>query len=225
VFILVSSNKVYGDTPNELPLVELETRWDYARDGDRAGIDETMRIDRSRHSVFGAGKIAADLLTQEYGRTFGLRTHCLRAGCLTGPRQAGVQLHGFLSWLVRTQLSGNVYTIRGFKGKQVRDNIHSRDVALAIEAICERPGVGEAFNIGGGRENSCSILEAFEHVRELTGVAPVTEYVDIPRDGDHCCYISDMSRFRARYPSWEMTTSLDQIISELVTASKVLVEA
>ena len=223
VFVLMSSNKVYGDAPNELPLVEHETRWDFAREDDWEGIDESMRIDQSRHSIFGAGKVAADVLTQEYGRTFGLKTHCFRAGCLTGPGQRGVELHGFLSYLVKTQLGGELYRIYGYKGKQVRDNIHSRDVALAIEAVCANPRSGEVYNLGGGRVNSCSIIEAFERVREITGTSATTEYVDRPRDGDHCCYISDMTRFRAHYPSWEMTTSLDQIFAELVATSRVFV--
>ena len=220
VFVFMSSNKVYGDVPNELPLVECATRWDYADPANRRGIDESMRIDQSRHSIFGAGKVGADILTQEYGRTFGLKTHCLRAGCLTGPNQQGVEMHGFLSYLVKTQTSGAVYRIYGYKGKQVRDNIHSADVASAIEAICGSPRSGEVYNIGGERANSCSILEAFERVRELTGIEARTEYVDKVRDGDHCCYISDMTRFKAQYPSWEITRSLDDIFPELVAARR-----
>ena len=218
VFVLMSSNKVYGDAPNELPLVELETRYDYADASDYNAIREDMRIDQSRHSIFGAGKVAADVLTQEYGRTFGLATHCLRAGCLTGRNQRGVELHGFLSYLVKAQLEGRTYRINGFKGKQVRDNIHSHDVALAIDAIRANPGCGVAYNLGGGRENSCSILEAFDRVESLTGVPIRSEYVDSPREADHCCYITDLSRFRAAYPQWEITRSLDVIFDELVTA-------
>jgi CDP-paratose 2-epimerase len=216
VFVLMSTNKVYGDAPNELPLAELETRWDFASPDNRAGINESMRIDQSRHSIFGAGKVAADVITQEYGRTFGMRTHCLRAGCLTGARQRGVELHGFLSYLVKTQLAGAVYRINGFRGKQVRDNIHSEDIALAIEAIASNPGSGEVYNIGGGRDNSCSILEAHARVHEMTGVTALTEYNESPRDGDHCCYITDLSKFRAAYPQWEITRSLDDILGELV---------
>jgi len=218
VFVFMSSNKVYGDVPNELALVESETRWDYANATDRDGIDESMRIDQSRHSIFGAGKVAADVLTQEYGRTFGLKTHCLRAGCLTGPNQRGVELHGFLSYLIKTQLAGGLYRIYGYNGKQVRDNIHSIDVARAIDAICASPRSGEVYNIGGERNNSCSILEAFARVTEATGIAPATEYVETPRDGDHCCYISNMKRFRVHYPSWEISRSLDDIFAELITA-------
>ncbi len=225
VFVLLSSNKVYGDAPNEIPVVEHETRWDYASPDHRAGIDETMRIDRSRHSIFGAGKVAADVLTQEYGRTFGMKTHSLRAGCLTGPYQRGVELHGFLSYLVKAQLAGTLYRIYGFKGKQVRDNIHSRDVARAIESIYHNPRVGEVYNIGGGRANSCSLIEAMERVREATGAVAVTEYVEKTRDGDHCCYITDMRKFRSHFPDWEMTTSLDQIFDELITASRTFTQA
>jgi CDP-paratose 2-epimerase len=218
VFVTMSSNKVYGDAPNEIPMVELETRYDYADPADYEGVNESLRIDDSRHSIFGAGKVAADVLTQEYGRTFGMRTHCLRGGCLTGPNQQGVEMHGFLSYLVKTQLERRTYRIYGFKGKQVRDNIHSHDVALAIDAIARKPGIGEVYNIGGGRENSCSILEAFARVESLTGLPMQFEYVDKPRDGDHQCYITDLSRFRSAHPEWEITRSLDSIFSELVTA-------
>ena len=218
VFVLMSTNKVYGDAPNELPLVELERRWDYARAEHRAGINETMRIDQSKHSLFGASKLAADVMTQEYGRYFGMKTHCLRGGCLTGPRHSGVELHGFLSYLVKTQLSGGLYRVFGYKGKQVRDNIHSYDVARAIEAIAAAPRCGEVYNLGGGRGNACSILEAFDRVEQLTGRAMRSEYVDQNREGDHICYISDLSRFRAHYPSWDLTKPLDAIFEEIVDA-------
>ncbi len=216
VFVTMSSNKVYGDAPNEIPMVEHETRYDYANPSDYEGVSESMRIDESRHSIFGAGKVAADVLTQEYGRTFGMRTHCLRGGCLTGPNQQGVEMHGFLSYLVKTQLERRTYKINGFKGKQVRDNIHSHDVALAIDAIARNPGSGAVYNIGGGRENSCSILEAFARVESLTGIPMQSEYLEKPRDGDHQCYITDLSRLRTAYPEWEITRSLDSIFSELV---------
>ena len=218
IFVLLSTNKVYGDAPNELPLVETETRWDYARPEDRNGIPETMRIDDSKHSIFGASKAAADLMTQEYGRYYGLRTHCLRCGCLTGPNHSAVELHGFLSYLVKVQLEGRTYRIHGYKGKQVRDNLHSHDVALAIEAILARPGQGEVYNLGGGRENSCSIIEAFARVEELSGKAMRHEYIDEPRVGDHICYISDLSRMRSHFPDWSLTHSLDDILRELVEA-------
>lgn len=215
VFVLMSSNKVYGDAPNELPLTESPTRWDYAEPERSDGIDESMRIDRSKHSIFGAGKVAADVMVQEYGRYFGMRTACLRCSCLTGPAHSGVELHGFLSYLVKAQLLGRTYRIRGHLGKQVRDNIHSYDVATAIEAIYRQPGVGEVYNIGGGRENSCSILEAFSRVEDLTGSKMEHEYDETPREGDHVCYISNLARLRSHYPDWCITHSLDDILSEL----------
>jgi CDP-paratose 2-epimerase len=216
VFVLMSTNKVYGDAPNELPLKELAKRYDYARTEDHGGISEEMRIDRSKHSVFGASKVAADVMTQEYGRYFGMRTVCLRGGCLTGPNHAGVELHGFLSYLVKVQLQGGTYRIYGYKGKQVRDNIHSFDVARAIQAIYERPRPGEVYNLGGGRENSCSVLEAFEKVEALTGKRMKHEYVDAPRAGDHICYISDLRRLHSHYPEWRITRSLDDILPEII---------
>src|SRR5262252_8411636 len=168
VFILMSTNKVYGDAPNELPLEELQTRWEYARPEDRNGISELCRIDRCLHSLFGASKVAADIMAQEYGRYFGLKVGVLRGGCLTGPQHSGVELHGFLSYLVKVALSGGTYRVFGYKGKQVRDNIHSRDVLRAIHRFYEAPRPGEVYNIGGGRENSCSIIEAANLVEELT---------------------------------------------------------
>lgn len=221
VFVLMSTNKVYGDAPNELPLKELDRRWDYDCAEDYDGITEQMRIDRSKHSIFGASKVAADLMTQEYGRYFGMKTHCLRGGCFTGPYHSGVELHGFLSYLVKTQLVGPTYRIFGYKGKQVRDNIHSYDVARAIEAIYHSPRCGEVYNLGGGRQNSCSILEAFDHVEELTGRKMKYEYVDENRNGDHICYISNLARFQSHYPGWEVTKSLDNIFREIVDSWKV----
>jgi len=218
VFVHMSTNKVYGDAPNELPLVELPTRWEYARPEDIGGVTEEMRIDRSKHSLFGAGKVAADVLVQEYGRYFGMRTTCLRAGCMTGPNHAGVELHGFLSYLVKAQLCGRTYQIYGYKGKQVRDNLHSHDVATAIEAIYRAPRVGEVYNLGGGRDNSCSILEAFERVEELTGRRMSYVYLDRAREGDHICYISDLTRLQQHYPEWKVSRSLDDILIELVGA-------
>jgi CDP-paratose 2-epimerase len=218
VFVHLSTNKVYGNVPNELPVVELPRRWDYARAEDREGVTEATRIDQTLHSVFGASKMAADVMVQEYGRYFGLRTTCLRCGCLTGPSHAGVPLHGFLSYLVKAQLQGRPYTIHGYKGKQVRDNIHSLDVALAIEAIYRRPGVGAVYNFGGGRANSCSILEAFDHVERLTGRAMESTYRDEPRKGDHICYVSALSKFRRDYPEWAITCTLEAIFEELIRA-------
>jgi CDP-paratose 2-epimerase len=218
VFVLLSTNKVYGDAPNELPLLELERRWEYARPEHYGGITEEMRIDRSKHSLFGASKVAADVMTQEYGRYFGMRTHCLRGGCLTGPGHSGVELHGFLSYLVKTQMTGGTYRVFGYKGKQVRDNIHSHDVALAVEAIHQAPRTGAVYNIGGGRGNSCSILEAFDLVERITGRRMRHEYVDRAREGDHICYISDLTRLRTDFPGWDITRSLDDIVSEIAAA-------
>jgi CDP-paratose 2-epimerase len=220
-FVFMSTNKVYGDAPNELSLKELDRRWDYARAEDYDGISEQMRIDHSKHSIFGAGKVAADIMTQEYGRYFGMKTHCLRAGCLTGPYHSGVELHGFLSYLVKTQLSGQTYRVFGYKGKQVRDNIHSCDVARAIEEIYNNPRCSEVYNLGGGRQNSCSILEAFDRVEQLTGKKINYEYIDNNREGDHICYISNLARFQSHYPRWEISKSLDDIFSEIVNAWKV----
>lgn len=218
VFVLLSTNKVYGDAPNELPLRELDLRWDYARTEDHDGITEELRVDRSKHSIFGASKLAADIMTQEYGRYFGLRTHCLRGGCLTGPNHSGVELHGFLSYVVKTQLLGRAYRIHGYKGKQVRDNIHSYDVATAIEAIYRSPRCGEVYNLGGGRANSCSILEAFAAVERLAGIRMNATYSPQARSGDHICYISNLQRFRSHFPDWNISRSLDDIFTELIGA-------
>lgn len=220
VFLFMSTNKVYGDAPNELPLKELETRWEYARPEDYNGIREEMRIDRSKHSLFGASKVAADVLVQEYGRYFGMKTCCLRGGCLTGPNHSGVELHGFLSYLVKVNLTGDLYRIYGYKGKQVRDNIHSHDVARFMEAFIQNPRPGEVYNIGGGRGNSCSVLEAFERAASVTGKRMNYEYVDKNREGDHICYISDLSKMKAHYPGWDITRSLDDIFEETVRAWK-----
>ena len=218
VFVLMSTNKVYGDAPNGLSVKELATRWDFARSEDYDGISEEMRIDGSKHSIFGASKVAADVMTQEYGRYFGMRTVALRGSCLTGPNHSGVELHGFLSYLVKAQLQGRTYRIYGYKGKQVRDNIHSQDVARAIEAIYQKPRSGEVYNLGGGRANSCSILEAFEKVKELTGKAMTYEYEETCRSGDHICYISNLRRLQTHYPEWNITKSLNDIFVELVNS-------
>jgi CDP-paratose 2-epimerase len=218
VFVHLSTNKVYGDAPNELRLVEHETRWDYARPEDFNGIREDMRVDQCKHSLFGASKLAADVMVQEYARYFGLRACCLRGGCLTGPNHAGVELHGFLSYLLKCNLSGDVYRIYGYKGKQVRDNIHSLDVARFIELFIEAPRTAEVYNIGGGRENGCSILEAFELAREVTGRQSAWEYEDRNREGDHICYISDLSKARAHYPEWSLTKGLPDIFEELASS-------
>jgi CDP-paratose 2-epimerase len=213
-FAFLSTNKVYGDAPNELELVELETRWDYA-DG-RDGIDESMRIDATTHSVFGASKVAADVLVQEYGRYFGLPTVCYRAGCLTGPNHSGAELHGFLAYLAKALLTGIPYRIYGYLGKQVRDNLHSYDVCTAIMAFAEEPRVAAVYNLGGGRGNSISMLEAIAAFEELTGRRLEREYVDEARRGDHVCYISDLRRFRGDYPEWELRYALEDILADLV---------
>jgi CDP-paratose 2-epimerase len=218
VFVLMSTNKVYGDRPNTIALQELESRWDYADPKYASGIPETFSIDGSKHSLFGASKVAADIMTQEYGRYFGMKTCCLRGGCLTGPNHSGVELHGFLSYLVKCNVERRKYRVFGFRGKQVRDNIHALDVARFIAAFIESPRSGEVYNIGGGRENSCSILEAFQRASTITGIAMEWEYVEEPRAGDHICYISDLAKAKRHYPLWNITKSLDEIFREIVDA-------
>ena len=215
VFVHMSTNKVYGDAPNEIPLVEQATRWEYASPADYTGIAETCRIDQSKHSLFGASKVAADVMVQEYGRYFGMQTCCLRGGCLTGPNHSGVELHGFLSYLVKCNLEGKKYTVYGYKGKQVRDNIHALDVARFIHAFIEAPRSGEVYNLGGGRANSCSILEAFALAEGVTGKKMIYEYVDQNRQGDHLCYISNLSKMQEQYPTWGITKSLPTIFEEI----------
>jgi len=217
-FAFLSTNKVYGDAPNELPLVELETRWDYADPAQKDGIDETCRIDATMHSLFGASKVAADVLVQEYGRYFGMPTVCFRGGCLTGPHHSGAELHGFLAYIARAIRERRTYRVFGYKGKQVRDNIHSYDVCTAIMAFHERPVPGAVYNLGGGRANSISVLEAIHRLEELLGRKLEREYVEEARLGDHICYISDLGRLRSDFPEWEVTISLEQILSQLAEA-------
>ena len=214
-FVFLSTNKVYGDAPNDLELVELETRYDYADPALVAGIDESCRIDATLHSLFGASKAAADLLVQEYGRYFGMPTVCFRGGCLTGSSHASAELHGFLAYLARCVREGRTYRIYGYKGKQVRDNIHAADVCAAALAFAENPRPAAVYNIGGGRENSVSILEAIARLEELTGKKLEVEYVDEPRRGDHICYISDLGRLKSDYPNWDVTVSLEDILDDL----------
>jgi CDP-paratose 2-epimerase len=214
-FVFLSTNKVYGDAPNELELVELATRWEYADPLYADGIDESMRLDATMHSLFGASKVAADVMVQEYGRYFGMPTVCFRGGCLTGPHHSGAELHGFLAYLARAVREGLTYRIYGYKGKQVRDNIHSYDVCTAIMAFAEQPRSAAVYNLGGGRENSCSVLEAIAALEELHGRTLSTEYVEENRRGDHICYISDLRRFRTDYPAWELSLSLDEIYAQL----------
>ena len=215
-FVMMSTNKVYGDAPNNIRLKELETRWEYDDSAFKAGIPESFPIDQSMHSLFGASKVAADVMTQEYGRYFGMKTCCLRGGCLTGPTHSGVELHGFLSYLVKCNLEGRKYRIFGYKGKQVRDNIHSLDVARFILRFIEKPRCGEVYNIGGGKGNSCSILEAFELVSHASGKKMFYDYVDENRIGDHICYYSDLTKMRDHFPGWDISVSLDRIVEEIV---------
>jgi CDP-paratose 2-epimerase len=214
-FASMSTNKVYGDAPNELALKELETRWEYADQAYWNGIPETFRIDQSKHSIFGASKVASDVMVQEYGRYFGMPTCALRGGCLTGPNHSGVELHGFLSYLIKCNLTETKYNVYGYKGKQVRDNIHSYDVARFIAEFIASPRTGEVYNIGGGRDNSCSILEAFQMISGISGKKMIHEYVDQNRAGDHICYISDLNKMRAHYPGWSITKPLASIFEEI----------
>jgi CDP-paratose 2-epimerase len=213
-FVFMSTNKVYGDAPNELELVELETRWDYADPRYANGVDETLRIDATMHSLFGASKVAADVMVQEYGRYFGMPTVCFRGGCLTGPNHSGAELHGFLAYLARATRDGLQYRIFGYQGKQVRDNIHSHDVCTAIVAFAEAPRPAAVYNLGGGRGNSISMLEAIARFEELYGRKLDWQYVEEARRGDHICYISDLSRFRTDYPSWDLEYPLDAIFAD-----------
>ena len=217
-FVHMSTNKVYGDAPNRIALQELPTRWDYADPAFAHGIAEDFSIDQSKHSLFGASKVAADVMVQEYGRYFGLPTCCLRGGCLTGPNHSGVELHGFLSYLVKCNLEGREYRVYGYKGKQVRDNIHSLDVARFMAAFCEAPRAGEVYNLGGGKDNSCSILEAFPLAEKFTGREQKYTYVEENRQGDHICYYSDLRKMRSHYPAWDLTKSLEQTVGEIVAA-------
>jgi len=214
-FAYLSTNKVYGDGPNRIAMKELGTRWDYADPAFAGGIAETFPVDQCLHSLFGASKLAADVLVQEYGRYFGMPTCCLRGGCLTGPNHAGVELHGFLSYLVKCNVEGREYRVFGYKGKQVRDNIHAEDVARFIAAFAQAPRCAEVYNLGGGRANSCSILEAFEIAESLTGKKQKWTYVEENRIGDHVCYVSDLTKMKAHYPGWEITKSLRDVFTEI----------
>ena len=217
-FIHMSTNKVYGDAPNRIALAELPARWDYADPAYAHGIAETFTIDQSKHSLFGASKVAADVMVQEYGRYFNLPTCALRGGCLTGPNHTGVELHGFLSYLVKCNLEEKEYRVFGYKGKQVRDNIHSLDVARFMHAFYDNPRAGEVYNLGGGKDNSCSILEAFQIAEKFTGQEQRYTYVEENRAGDHICYYSDLRKMRAHYPSWDISRSLEDTIGEIVAA-------
>lgn len=217
-FVHMSTNKVYGDGPNRITLRELETRWEYEDPAYEHGISETFPVDHCTHSLFGASKLAADVLVQEYGRYFGMPTCCLRGGCLTGPNHAGVELHGFLSYLVKCNLESREYRIFGYQGKQVRDNIHSLDVARFIAAFIAEPRSGEVYNLGGGKPNSCSILEAFRLTEQMTGKPQQFCYDEQHRIGDHICYYSDLRKMRGHFPNWDITISLDQTIAQIIEA-------
>jgi CDP-paratose 2-epimerase len=219
-FCHMSTNKVYGDAPNELPLQELETRWDYARQEDYDGIDESCRIDQTMHSLFGASKTAADVLAQEYGRYFGLNTGIFRGGCLTGASHSGVELHGFLSYLVHVAVAGKPYTIFGYKGKQVRDQIECSDVVQAFEAFAGNPRPGEVYNIGGGRENAASVLECIDLIEQIGGYRVDCSLDTENRKGDHICYISDLSKLRRHYPDWDIRVSLRDILKQMIEAEE-----
>ncbi len=216
VFIFTSTNKVYGDTPNKLPLIELETRYEIAKTHKfYNGIDESMSIDDSKHSIFGASKVAADIMVQEYGKYFGLKTGVFRGGCLTGPLHSGAQLHGFLSYLIKCIATGKEYTIFGYKGKQVRDNIHSYDLVNAFYHFYKNPTSGEAYNIGGSRYSNTSILEAIAKIEQVLSKKAKVRYVKQNRIGDHIWYISDVSKFQKHFPKWKYTYNNDQIIEEI----------
>lgn len=216
VFIFTSTNKVYGDTPNRLPLIETETRYEidpahrYA-----GGIAEDMSIDATLHSLFGASKVAADVLVQEYGRYFGMKTVCFRGGCLTGPNHSPTQLHGFLAYLMRCAVTGTPYDVIGYKGKQVRDNIHSNDLIAAFHAVYDAPRSAEVYNIGGGRASNCSILEAVALCEEITGRPMALSFKEANRIGDHIWWVSSLDRFRSHYPSWDIRHDVRNILTDI----------
>lgn len=218
-FIFTSTNKVYGDTPNRLPLVETETRWEIAQGHPmEQGIDESMSLDQTKHSVFGASKVAADVMTQEYGRYFGMKTVCFRGGCLTGPAHAGAELHGFLAYLMKCTVTGKPYRVFGYRGKQVRDNIHAYDLVAAFWEFFKAPGSGQVYNMGGSRHSNCSMLEAIRICEELSGKKLSWEYVEDNRIGDHIWYVSDVRRFQGHYPGWKYRYGLRELMEELYAA-------
>lgn len=216
VFIFMSTNKVYGDGPNHIPLKELDTRWDYDDPAYENGIAETFSIDNCLHSLFGASKVAADVYTQEYGRYFGMKTGTFRGGCLTGPSHSGVELHGFLNYLVKVALEEGDYTIFGYKGKQVRDQIHSHDVINAFWHFAQNPRPGEVYNLGGGKGNAASLLECVDMIEKASGKRPNLTYSETNRTGDHICYYSDLRKMHEHFPGWSLTYTLDQIVDEMV---------
>ncbi len=216
-FLFMSTNKVYGDNPNKLPLLEKKTRWELKKSHKyQNGIDETMSIDNCTHSFFGASKSYADLVVQEYGKNIGLKTACFRAGCITGPNHSGAKLHGFLSYLVKSSLQNKKYSLIGYKGKQVRDNIHSQDLVSCFWEFYKKPGIGEVYNIGGGRYSNCSIIEALNTIEKISKVKIKRKILTQNRIGDHIWYISDMKKFKKRYPKWKQKYSTLKIIKELI---------
>lgn len=222
VFIFTSTNKVYGDTPNRLPLIELEKRWELPKDHSfYNGIDESMSIDDTKHSIFGASKVAADVMVQEYGKYFGFKTAVFRGGCLTGPSHSGAELHGFLAYLIKCIASGKKYTIFGYKGKQVRDNIHSHDLVNAFYHFYQKPHSGEVYNMGGARNSNISMLEAIDKIEKLLGKKANYELSNQNRIGDHIWYISDVSKFKKHYPKWDFEYDIDAILKEMTDAVKV----
>lgn len=216
-FVFTSTNKVYGDTPNRLPLVELPKRWEIseAHAFFKGGIDETMSIDQSKHSLFGASKIAADILVQEYGRYFNLKTVCFRCGCLTGPAHAGAELHGFLAYLMKCTVHGRHYKVHGYKGKQVRDNIHSHDLVEAFWHYFKSPKAAAVYNIGGSRHSNCSLVEAIDLCEEISGRKLHWSYSDDNRIGDHIWWISSVEKFQKDYPAWSYRYGLRKILEEI----------
>ncbi len=220
-FVYMSTNKVYGDAPNEIKLKELDRRWEYDDPAYVNGISESCRIDQCKHSLFGASKAAADIMAQEYGRYFGMPTVSFRGGCLTGPQHSGVELHGFLSYLVKVAITGKPYTIFGYKGKQVRDQIHSEDVVKAFEVFIENPHKpGAVYNLGGGKANSGSVLECIDLIKEIGGYEVNYTLSEENRIGDHICYYSDLGQLRDDYPNWDIRISLKDIISEMILAEE-----
>jgi CDP-paratose 2-epimerase len=222
VFVFMSTNKVYGDAPNRIRLRELDTRFDYDQPEFAAGIPETFSIDQSLHSLFGASKVAADVLCQEYGRYFGLRTGIFRGGCLTGVNHSGAEMHGFLAYCFKAAAQGRTYNIYGYKGKQVRDQIHSQDVVRAFEAFVDAPRPGEVYNLGGGKVNSVSVLETLDRVQQALGRPVATSYQDQSRVGDHIVYYSDLAKLQAHYPDWRITRPIDDIFDEFARATHAL---
>ena len=215
VFCYISTNKIYGNTPNKIPLKELNTRWDYLKSDQFEGIDESMPIDQCLHSIFGANKLAADIMVQEYGRYFNMKTVCFRGGCLTGPAHSAAELHGFLAYLIKCVKENRKYRIFGYKGKQVRDNIHVFDVCRACEEFYNNPSCGEVYNIGGGRQNSISVIEAIQMAEDATGRKLEYEYCDHNRVGDHICYITNTNKIRSHFPNWRISRTLNDIVEEI----------